>query len=129
MSKKWKTQIWDLCYGSIHFKMILWINFSVKLQNDGSRNPATCKKRKGCSFHLKCVRLSWSLLFTIFCIIYVFPWNNNSNIQKRHWSNRLLQLESWINSIYLKKAMTASANFKETQYPWKYEITESNLLI
>ena len=52
------------------FKIILWVHFSAKLQNDGSRNPATCKMKKGCSFHLKCARLPWSLLFTNLCTIY-----------------------------------------------------------
>ena len=33
-----------------------------------------------------------------------------------------------INSIPLKKGMTAGACFKETQYPWKYYITAVGLL-
>ena len=37
-----------------------------------------------------------------------------------HSSNEWLQLELPVNSIPLKKEMTACACFKETQYPWKY---------
>ena len=65
------------------FKMILWVHFSVKLQNDGSRNPTTCKTRKSCSFHLKCVRLPWSMLFTHFCTIY-------KEISRRFSPNKIL---------------------------------------
>ena len=37
-----------------------------------------------------------------------------------HSSNGWLQLELQMNSIPLKKGMSASACFKETQYPGKY---------
>ena len=37
-----------------------------------------------------------------------------------HSSNEWMQLELWVNLIPLKKGITASTCFKETEYPSKY---------